>query len=356
MTTPTIFLDESGNTGSNLLDNNQPVFTLVSCNFSEIEATALLSLVQSSSPHELHFKNLKRRKAGQDGIIRLLKSELINTNKVKATFFHKKYMLTIKLVEALFEEWFYINGFDLYKNGKNIALVNLLYNCLPAFYSEQLVEKMYENFIKMISDHSEENIEKFYQSVSNLNKSKIPANLEQALDILTATKDCIADILRDTDKYLFDPSMPALFSHCLIWGDEYPSGFHVIHDDSNTLEKEKTMLLKFMDWTKKTLELGYDRRKIKLPLKAKSLIFASSQSYPQIQVADILVGALTYWINQYENTSDNDYFFTELNKLDLETLIVLPYSLVPSTALTPEELDTIYDGGLHPINYISSSQ
>lgn len=33
MLVPNIYFDESGNTGSNLLDPNQPVFSLASCSF-----------------------------------------------------------------------------------------------------------------------------------------------------------------------------------------------------------------------------------------------------------------------------------------------------------------------------------
>ncbi|WP_439845226.1 DUF3800 domain-containing protein [Aeromonas veronii] len=40
---PTIFFDESGNTGSNLLDPDQPVFTLSSCIFSDKESEMLLN-------------------------------------------------------------------------------------------------------------------------------------------------------------------------------------------------------------------------------------------------------------------------------------------------------------------------
>ena len=37
-----IFLDESGNTGTNLLDSVQPIFVLGSCDFTEREGKSLL--------------------------------------------------------------------------------------------------------------------------------------------------------------------------------------------------------------------------------------------------------------------------------------------------------------------------
>lgn len=48
----TIYIDESGNTGSNLLDKDQPVFATASCDFSLAEAEYLLSHLPSSATAE----------------------------------------------------------------------------------------------------------------------------------------------------------------------------------------------------------------------------------------------------------------------------------------------------------------
>lgn len=80
---PDIFFDESGNTGGNLLDPLQPVFTLSSSSISKQDALKALELTGSKSPTEAHFKTLRRRKSGQDGIIRLLESKYVNEENVK---------------------------------------------------------------------------------------------------------------------------------------------------------------------------------------------------------------------------------------------------------------------------------
>lgn len=82
-TKPDIFFDESGNTGGNLLDPSQPFFTLSSTCICKIDALKALELIGSKSPTEAHFKTLKRRKSGQDGVIRLLESKFINDENVK---------------------------------------------------------------------------------------------------------------------------------------------------------------------------------------------------------------------------------------------------------------------------------
>lgn len=348
---PTIFLDESGNTGSNLVDPEQRVFALASCMFSETESKQLLALIDSKSPNEVHFKDLKRRKAGQDGIIRLMSSELLNARKVNIDIFLKEFMVTTKIVDILVEHMMHLVGEDLYINGRNIALSNMLYYCLPSFCDPDLVRTMYKSFVLMIRDQSDETIEKFYNSLELVKGSSSSDDFKASIDLILATKRCVHDALEGLDKTSLDPSIPALFSHCVKWGKAYPLGFNIIHDDSHSIEKQKLLFAQFMDWTQDEIEYGYDRRKFNLPLKGKSLKFASSKDYPQIQVADIIASSFSYWASGVSRGETDDYLFLELNKLDLDRF-VRHSKIWPTMDVTPEELGTVHDGGLNAANFI----
>src|SRR5690606_23960060 len=135
--------------------------------------------------------------------------------------------------------------------------------------------------------------------------------------------------LDDIDKSSLDPSIPAFFSQCVAWGDIHPKGFHIVHDDSKSIEQQRELLSLFMDLTQKTIELGYDRRKFKLPLRALSLEFSNSQAHPQLQVADIIASALSYWAKGKEKGETDDYLFVELDKLN-PSKILSPMSIWPS--------------------------
>lgn len=105
-----------------------------------------------------------------------------------------------------------------------------------------------------------------------------------------------------------------------------------------------------MDWTQDEVELGYDRRKYNLPLKGKSLKFASSEDHSQIQVCDIIASSISYWAAGVSRGENEDYLFLELNKLDLDKFIV-HNKIWPTMDVTPEDLDTVHDGGLNAANY-----
>ncbi|WP_432451963.1 DUF3800 domain-containing protein [Agarivorans sp. QJM3NY_29] len=346
----TIYLDESGNTGHNIVDKNQPIFTLSACKFSNGEAEKLLALTGSRSPLEAHFKNLKRRKSGQDGIVRLMSHRLINKDHVKVELFHKNFMVTTKIVDLLIEHMLHLNGHDLYVNGANIGLSNMWFYCMPTFCGQDRVQAMYGSFVNMIKEQSEESISSFYESVEVLKEHSIHENFKEDLNLILLTRNYIHDALNGIDKTSLDPSIPALFSKCVSWGDIHPKGFHIIHDDSHSVEKQKAMFSQFMDWTQSSIELGYDRRKFKLPLRGKSLKFSSSESHPQLQVADIVASSMTYWADGVARDEKEDYLFLELNKLNLDKLTT-SYKIWPTQDVTPSDLGTVHDGGLNAADH-----
>lgn len=347
---PTIYLDESGNTGSNLLDENQPVFTLASCMLSNIEAQNLLELIDSKSPHEAHFKNLRRRKSGQDGIIRLMRSNLIEPENVKVNIFLKEFMITSKIVDILIEHMMHLNGEDLYLNGRNIALSNMLYYCLPTFHDSDLVKSMYKAFVVMIRTQDQESIDNFYLSAENVKVSSINDEYNRNINLILDTKKCVHDALEGIDKSSLDPSIPALFSHCILWGHAYPEGFHIIHDDSHSIENQRMLFAQFMDWTQTDIELGYDRRKYQLPLKGRSLKFSSSDQFFQLQVSDIVASSFSYWASGVSRGETEDYLFLELNKLNLDRFIG-HNKIWPTMDVTPKDLGTEHDGGINAADH-----
>ena len=318
---PYIFLDESGNTGANLVDKDQPFFTMASVCFDDGEAEKLISLINSNSPGEVHFSKLKRRKVGQDAMLKMLQSKLINKESVKVCVYHKEYMIVTKIVDILIEYLAHATDFDLYENEYNIFLSKKLYYCLPLFCGEENSDNTYKLFVKMVRERTEESIGDFYTSVEVLSESLTNEGLRRDIDLLLATRRIVHDALRTVDKSMLDPLIPSLFIQLVKWGEDYPKGFHVIHDDSKELKLQKDVFEKFMDWTKKSIEIGNDRRAFGLPLKAMSLDFSDSEKYAQLQVADVVASAVNYWASGVSRGEKEDYFFLELDKLSFRDLI-----------------------------------
>lgn len=345
----TIYLDESGNTGHNLIDDEQLVFTLCGCNYSDKQAKKLIDVVNSKSPTEVHFKNLKRRKSGQDGIIRLMSNSLISKKHVKVELINKNYMVITKIVDILIETMSKLSNIDLKKNGLNISLSNMQYYLLPEYCGEERFQFMLKQFVLMIKKQTKEAIESYYNSVLELKTNCTDNDVEVLVDLILVTKYIVDKELVKFDKSELDPCIPAFMCLCSIWNGFYKNGFHIVHDDSKSINEQKKMFAKFMDLNQESTLIGYDRRKFTLPIKGRSLKFANSKESLQIQVADIIASSIAYWANGVLKKS-NDYLFLELNKLNLARLLIKD-TVWPSQFITPSELNTEFDGGLDAVRY-----
>jgi len=74
MATVTLFLDESGYTGSDLINRDQPFFTLASTSISEPDARLLLTSCFGPRSQEVKFAKFARSAGGQAKIIEFLRA------------------------------------------------------------------------------------------------------------------------------------------------------------------------------------------------------------------------------------------------------------------------------------------
>ena len=118
MPTQTVYLDESGFTGGNLLDGDQSILVFAAVSIGETDAPQIWSEVVSRSranSRELKGSNLTGHSAGRAAITWLLE----NTNRrTKLAVINKRYALAGKFFEYIFEpvlaersEWLYAMDF-----------------------------------------------------------------------------------------------------------------------------------------------------------------------------------------------------------------------------------------------------
>ncbi|TDB52616.1 DUF3800 domain-containing protein [Photorhabdus luminescens] len=348
-----IYFDESGNTGHNLTDSEQPVFVLASCNFDDEQSNELINIIQSNSTTEVHFKRLRKSTNGQDSIINLMSNHLINPNNVKISIFNKPFMVVSKIVDILIESQWHAEGRDLYKNGLNISYSNVFFIIFLNFFEKEHVDEMYMSFIKMIQKKTEEDISNFYSNIQGLYDKCSNVKLRDIISEIIRTRHIVRDVLYTVDKTALDPAIPALFSHSVLWGKVYQDGFNIIHDDSKAIESKKETFRLLMDKTQSEIELGYDKRRFALPLKAKELIFAKSEDHKQLQIADIISSSFAYWLNRIHYNKDKDSLFNKLNELNLQHLCEGGIAIWPSTDITPQELGLEFEGGLNLVNHVA---
>ncbi|PLA73975.1 hypothetical protein CYQ88_08400 [Hydrogenovibrio sp. SC-1] len=346
-------MDESGNSGAQLLDIDQPVFSLASNCFDEHQTTELIDLLKSSQTNgEIKFSSLKSSKAGKQRLIDFFSSGLINENFVKVSIFHKEYMVVTKVVDMLVETWAHENGTDLYQDGANIALSNMLFYCLPVFCSQESFNQFIASFIKMVRMRDEQSISEYYSSAEKLYDACSDEEFKKYLALFKSYPRKLLNVaLSSEGSFSLDPAIPALFNHCCAWG-EVTDDFLVIHDESKPIQSSLEIFHRLMDQGQMSVEVGYDRRKFSLPLKSRGITLADSKSTFQVQVSDVIAGSVNYCAKSLLNGQENDLTDIIQETLFKDGLMLSP--IWPTPHVTPQELQTIGGGGFNPVDAITT--
>lgn len=333
-----IFFDESGNTGTNLLDSVQPVFALGSCDFTEREGKSLIKPLMSMQSTEIKFVNLKRRTSGQDAIINLLKHRLVTPKRVMYAVLHKKFVVVTKIVDDLIENFLSRQGYDLYQGAGNVALSNLLFMVIPAFCGQDEFDTFLTRFMVMTKKRDQASIDDFYHQIEVLNDicQQKGNDLSQEIFLLSETKYYIHDIFDTLPSHSNNPAVPALFALSQYWGNLYKKGFNIKHDDAKPVEQQKQILQQFSAISQKKVKFGYGIREFEIPLKTKRIEFIDSKTSYRIQLTDIITSSLTYWLKHKIEDNTEDPFYKKLDKIDFEQYI--KNSVWPTEDVTPESL------------------
>ncbi|ANE53750.1 DUF3800 domain-containing protein [Methylomonas sp. DH-1] len=390
--TKVVAFDESGNTGTDLLNFDQPVFVLASCDFTVDEAELLLQKLSNHQTREIKLSRIKRSISGRKQILNFLSDSALEKERVRVFYYHKKFMAVTKIVDILVETLAHRDGIDLYKKGGNIALSNLYYYCIPILCGEDLFNKMLLAFIAMISrlvknhilatnlairslylvlnqscstkyrsdwlqkrvfhqpvrEPSDISIRNFYVIVSSLYRKCIGTEYEQIFMPIIASNEIVEEVLNQNSTLALDPAIPALFHLLTEWGEQYAEGFKILHDDSKPIACEKDMLEALMDLNGPYRKIGYDRRKAEFPIRSDGIEFRDSKTDSRLQVADLISGSCNHWARGLADGRYRDDFWSELNCLGMTKFSTYP--VWPSVAVTPEQLGTQDESGVNAMD------
>ena len=121
-----VYCDESGNTGSALLDPEQPIFSLASTCIETALARDLCPLARQGQK-EAKYAKLKGSPRGQSQLIEFFSSAAINQTNCKFTLADKKFYLVSHMVDKLIEPPLHEAAIDLYAADAHVRLANIWY-------------------------------------------------------------------------------------------------------------------------------------------------------------------------------------------------------------------------------------
>ncbi len=285
-----IYCDESGNTGYNLLENNQPYFVYSALNIEEDEAKEFVAYLKNkyNLQGELKGKNLVKSNNGQRAIMELFEKY---SKCVQIVYHHKKYTLACKYFEYVFEPAVYENSQVFYYTKFHRFIANLVYVAYEK--SPEYAENLFLRFQELLRGNDPDGLFKMLQS------DFIPNDLTSMIAEFTLlNKKTIFEEIITEGKYnywVLDLAQTALHSLLSVWSMKI-GALTVIVDESQQLremEVRNNLFHRLEDELVYHDPFGEGETALNFSLKER-ITFASSKNKSGLQLADLFASSVYY--------------------------------------------------------------
>ena len=291
MATRTLYFDESGFTGHNLLDPAQPIFVLAS---SDIETDAARQVLQRSFPRyrgaEFKFSNVWRS-SHKRGLVEFGRHLDSLHHHTFIWIIDKRFCVLTKIVDFLIEPYITDAGFDFYADGFCWKYTNYIHFGLTQFASPQALERLlnaYQAFSRNPSDDALRILQLRLAALAEAAEHPVQVFLEQmALGVRLSPNITISERFKDR--------MNCTLSAC---SHPSPTGERPLPKTSPLFMTCPPTFFRHLDiWERLTNEhvpaqpypLG-DGTTVEYPLRVVSTTAVDSRDSPSIQFCDICAG------------------------------------------------------------------
>jgi hypothetical protein len=297
---PVFYLDESGNTGPDLLNQTQPLFTLASVCLGDAEAGELLEPVLDGEG-EAKFSAIRRDPERRDALLQILRSDHLRPETARVSIFHKPYTTVAKLVDLLMEPGFHRRGMagEWQTDGSTLRWPTTLYEVAGPELQDSWTDLL-SAFVRAVRQPSPDHTSETASLLDRCRDETADERIEFALAVMREEAEEQLASLYDEDGQPFtqpvdplDPAIAGLVEHLDHWGQSV-GPFIARHDASSALERCLPELRRLSDPETEPYEVPGPGGTMKYPLQARRLELVDSRRFPQIQVADLLAGACSF--------------------------------------------------------------
>lgn len=318
-----IFCDESGYTGSDLLDSEQEFFVYCGVNLNDDTTKEIIHYIEQNynlQGSEIKGKNLVSRASGRKVIEYIFKNY---SHLAKIVIHNKKYVLAAKIVEygiepALESNWFF------YESKLNQFIAFSLYS---VFISNKSNDKVFfEDFLKILQGKLEIN----QSELKNYKKSDNILKLVTDI-VLKNQKELLLEITTQDgkpDKWLFDLTITSLLGILTNWSMETDENLDVTCDNSKVFDESKlTEFLNGIGLSKGRMNILDTQIGFNLSENIKS---GDSKIFKELQIADLFSSTVNYCLKNPQTD-----FSKTIMKIVFEKCLCRPasFSVMPDSSI-----------------------
>ncbi len=337
----TFYVDETGYTGEDLINADQPVFAQATNDFTDAEArSAIDSIFSGIAAAELKYSRLTRGSRNHDRIVELVRFAAKDPERAGLWLAHKEFAMVTFIVDWWIEPLAYEGGLNLYKDGANLAMANMLFYALEGFWGADFRRRLLTHFQRMIRARTKEAFDQcaafvhraYGRAGSDDSRAEVMRYLWTSFPLLGHRH------VLGLPKRVLDLALPGLIFIGHTWRSRHSDSLEAVHDQSTNMAKQKWLWEALSSPALAPATFAHRGGEHSFPMNVMSTRFADSVQEKQLQVCDILAGVASSFVRTWNAQGANAAFNEQLIDAGIEKLHI--GGLWPSTDVTAEELGT----------------
>lgn len=352
-----IALDESGNSGQNLMIPDEPLLTLASVFFNDTQLASAEEHFSRVKATEWKFSQFKRNATNLNLFMGFAELDWVNGDCVQVYLTHKKYFAITKLVDLIYEPLARENGYDLYEQGASLAIANVLATTLPIYLGDKGSTAFLSSFVDLVRKPSEEAAQLFFDETVKAHKAFEDQGLNKPFNLLNTALAGAHDPefwLEHVSDTELDPLVPSYFSTIDFWGQKLKSDFSVVSDESKALTKHLANIQKLSNPDMPSRRLptvggGY----AEFPYRSASVSGVDSTTERSVQIADLFAGAAYSTFGAIAQQRPLEKWQEKFKKLFFAKSFLMG-GYWPFPEVSPEELGAEHVTGQKKVDFVET--
>lgn len=346
MSLRTLYFDESGYTGYNLLDPIQPVFAVASSLIGDGEAETLMRRAfPAYRGSEFKFANIWKSGArgGFADFVQLFRDRPESTF---VYFIQKKFGVLTKIVDFLIEPVLTTQGYDFYDEGFCWKFTNYIHFGLSQ-YAPALYEVLLRDYQTFSRDPTEEKLAQLCWRLRVMANSAEPRTRHYLQLMATGAEAFHHFNNLETFRLTSELQTTSMIATIAYWRQRLGEDFAVVHDVSSTFMRNREVWehITNADVPEQDHRLG-DGSFAPFPLRVVSTTPMDSKSSFAIQLCDLIAGLATKSIGVGPDDPDrsflDDLLFSglgDLNSNGIRPGPEFPVRIPPKRLVGPDAVD-----------------
>ena len=309
----TIYIDESGQTGTRLLDNEQRVFSIGSTDLTVDEARALLrEVLPRHADGDLKFRNLLRRRGNDRALVRFAEVAGQMPDRFYCYVADKPYATLGRMVDWLVEPVVRAAGYDFYRDDYARKWTNSFWFSFQAVGQPELRGRLLAAYEMFARAPSRDTLSKFERVCADILQQGSPVVGEFVNMVLTGLGTVGRHYLEDDAPEMNDIHVTCVVNAVAWWSGQTDVELELVHDESKHFFQRAEIWNRISALSVKNLNVTVGEKAFGLPLRVASTLSGNSAMLAPLKVCDLIAGFGAKIVEGPRNDGERDVIATML--------------------------------------------